>query len=237
MAGPVPYDQIGYWSEIKLNIIREYAGAYSRMMAAQRHPPLNHVYVDAFAGSGLHVSRTTGELVPGSPLNALEIEPPFREYHFIDLDSDKAESLGRLKGRRPEVFVYEGDCNTVLFESVFPRVRREQYRRGLFLIDPYRLHLDWEAIRTAGEMQTIDMFLNFSGRRCQPQRAVAGSGGGFRAGPRAHEPLLGRLLMVGCSVQQTVGDDWRGPVSEGASSQRPLGGGFSRSPENYRRFP
>lgn len=74
MTEPIAGDQIGYWSEVKLDIIREYAQAYSRILAAQ--PRLYHLYVDAFAGSGLHVSRTTGELVAGSPLNALEVEPP-----------------------------------------------------------------------------------------------------------------------------------------------------------------
>jgi glycosyltransferase involved in cell wall biosynthesis len=62
------FDTIGYWSEIKLEIIREYAQAYSQILT--RHP-LHHVYIDAFAGSGLHLSKTKGEFVKGSPLNAL----------------------------------------------------------------------------------------------------------------------------------------------------------------------
>ena len=42
------YDRIGYWSEVKLAIIREYAAAYSQILAAQ--PEIRrHVYIDAFA--------------------------------------------------------------------------------------------------------------------------------------------------------------------------------------------
>ncbi len=63
------YGEIGPWSEIKLDIIREYASAYSRILNAQGR--FEHLYIDAFAGSGVHVSRMTGNFVPGSPLNAL----------------------------------------------------------------------------------------------------------------------------------------------------------------------
>ena len=32
------YDEIGYWSEVKLDIIREYAAAYSRILSSQESP-------------------------------------------------------------------------------------------------------------------------------------------------------------------------------------------------------
>lgn len=156
-----PYDRIGYWSEIKLDIVRQYAAAYSRILSAQVHLGLTHVYIDAFAGAGVHISRTTGEYVPGSPLNALLIQPPFAEYHLIDLDSKKAQSLRDLVRGRPEVRVYEGDCNTILLDQVFPRVRFDRFRRALCLLDPYGLHLNWQVIQTAGQMRSIEIFLNF----------------------------------------------------------------------------
>jgi len=51
------FDEIGYWSELKLEIIKEYAGAYSTILSAQTKPRLYHVYVDAFAGAGIHISK------------------------------------------------------------------------------------------------------------------------------------------------------------------------------------
>lgn len=155
------FDFIGYWSEIKLDIIREYAGKYSTILAAQQHPPLYHIYIDAFAGSGVHLSKTTNEMVLGSPLNALSIEPPFREYHLIDLDGDKIDLLMKRIGSRPDVHSYTGDCNQILLTDVFPKVRYEDYRRGLCLLDPYGLHLNWEVIKKAGEMRSIEILLNF----------------------------------------------------------------------------
>lgn len=67
------FDSIGYWSEVKLDIVKEYAAAYSTILSARRRPSFHHVYIDAFAGPGLHLSKTSGEFVPGSPLNALAI--------------------------------------------------------------------------------------------------------------------------------------------------------------------
>ncbi len=55
----VRFDQIGYWSELKLEIVEKYARAYSRILNAQ--PGLRHVYVDAFAGPGIHMSRARSE--------------------------------------------------------------------------------------------------------------------------------------------------------------------------------
>lgn len=155
------FDEIGYWSEVKLDIIREYAAAYSRILSAQRAPQLYHMYIDAFAGAGTHISRTTGEFVLGSPLNALSVEPPFREYHLIDLAQDKVEHLSRTIGDQENVYVYEGDCNPILLGQIFPKVQFENYRRGLCLLDPYGLHLEWNVTKTAGQMKTIDLFLNF----------------------------------------------------------------------------
>jgi three-Cys-motif partner protein len=154
------FDEIGYWSEIKLDIVREYATAYSVVMAGQE-VIRKHLYIDAFAGAGVHVSKQTGEFVAGSPLNALHVRPPFSEYHFIDLDGDKAGYLRQLVGGDPRVSVYNEDCNDVLLKEVFPRARWRDYHRALCLLDPYALNLDWEVVQAAGQMKSVEVFLNF----------------------------------------------------------------------------
>lgn len=155
------FDTINYWSEVKLDIVRDYAQAYSTILSSQKEPSLYHIYIDAFAGAGVNISKTTGEFVPGSPLNALLVKPSFREYHFIDLDSAKTNSLRQLTTERPDVSVYEGDCNMLLLQEVFPRAEYKSYRRALCLLDPYGLHLNWEVILTAGRMKSVEIFLNF----------------------------------------------------------------------------
>ena len=154
------YDEIGYWSEVKLDIVRKYASAYSTIMSAQTSIR-KHIYIDAFAGAGKHVSRRTGEFVPGSPLNALEVAPPFREIHLIDLHGGKVAELQRHVGSRQDVFIYEGDANKVLLDTVFPRCRYEDFNRALCLLDPYALNVDWNVLQTAGQMGSVEIFYNF----------------------------------------------------------------------------
>lgn len=158
MSDGSSFDEIGYWSEIKLDIIKEYAHAYSTILTRKS---LSHAYIDAFSGHGLAFSRTTQTFVPGSPLNALDIEPPFRAFYFIDLDQDKAARLRECVRDRRDVHVFEGDCNAILPEEVFPHVRYKDYWRALCLLDPYGLHLDWDVICQAGQMRSIEVFLNF----------------------------------------------------------------------------
>lgn len=160
MAGP-RIDEIGPWSEVKLDILRRYAVEYSKILSNQKNPTFFHVYIDAFAGAGFHLSETTGEMVLGSPLNALKVRPPFREYHLIDLDGDRIGGLSRIIGQRRDVFLHEGNCNEVLLREVFPRVRHEDFRRGLCLLDPYGLTLDWKVMQQAGDMRSLDIFINF----------------------------------------------------------------------------
>src|ERR1700736_2082004 len=102
------FDEIGYWSEVKLAIIKEYAHAYSTIMAAPERGKLRnrHIYIDGFAGAGVHLSKMTHDFVPGSPLNALLVQPPFNEYHLIDINKGKAGHLRDLTKDRKEVHVY-----------------------------------------------------------------------------------------------------------------------------------
>lgn len=154
------FDEIGPWSEVKLDIIREYASAYSVILAKPGY--FHHVYIDAFAGLGYHKSKTTQEFVNGSPRIAVEIDPPFKEYFFVDINRLKISSLEELKKSRPgTVHVEEGDCNELLVRDILPKVKKDKYWRALCLLDPYGLHLDWSVIELAGKLQTVEIFLNF----------------------------------------------------------------------------
>ena len=56
MSGaPIKFDEIGYWSELKLNILQEYGSAYTKAFANQKG--LKKFYVDAFCGAGAHISK------------------------------------------------------------------------------------------------------------------------------------------------------------------------------------
>ena len=89
------------------------------------------------------------------------IKPEFKDYYLVDLDGDKINHLRKVIGNRENVQIFQGDCNEILLTQIFPNVRYEKFRRGLCLLDPYGLHLNWNVIETAGKMGTIDLFLNF----------------------------------------------------------------------------
>jgi three-Cys-motif partner protein len=177
------YGEIGIWSEVKLDIIKEYAAAYTRIMRAQqrdRIPSLHWIYVDAYAGPGYHLSKTSGELIAGSPLVALNTSPPFDEYHFIDADSARADHLRDLVRNRSDVSVYSDDCNKVLIEKVFPRADYKKYQRALCLLDPYNIDLKWEVIEAAGKSRSIEIFVNLmimdinrNAMRRDPEKSIA----------------------------------------------------------------
>ena len=155
------FDEIGYWSEIKLDIVKEYAQAYSTIISARQNPSFYHLYIDAFAGAGVHFSKTKGEYVPGSPINALNVNPQFKEYHLIDLDGKKISFLKEATSDYENVKIYNGDCNEILLKEIFPYCKYQNYKRALCLLDPYGLHLNWNVIFEAGKMESIEIFLNF----------------------------------------------------------------------------
>jgi len=93
-------------------------------------------------------------------VNALNVVPPFREYHFIDLDPARAKNLRTYAHDRSDVHVHEADCNEVLLK-LLRRARHEDYRRALCLLDPYNIDIAWDVVAAAGRMKSVEIFLNF----------------------------------------------------------------------------
>ncbi|MGE0737090.1 MAG: three-Cys-motif partner protein TcmP [Alphaproteobacteria bacterium] len=153
------FDEIGYWSEIKHTIIKRYAAEYCRILRNDNRFKIS--YIDAFSGAGIHFSKESETLVPGSPLNALSINPPFHEFHFIDLNSEKLDFLRAQIPERSDVKLYNGDANEVLASQVLPQIKWNQYQRALCVLDPYGLQLDWRIIEMAGKSRSVEIFLNF----------------------------------------------------------------------------
>jgi three-Cys-motif partner protein len=158
-APPFKFDEIGYWSEVKLEIVEKYGAAYTN--AFRSTPNLKKYYVDAFSGAGVHVSKRTGQPIEGSPARALKVVPPFHRFYFIDMDADKIAHLQRLCAGRTDVHIHTGDANRYLTKELLATIQFRNFNRALCLLDPYGLHLDWEVLAQAGQSQAVDMFLNF----------------------------------------------------------------------------
>lgn len=160
MSPKLKYDEIGYWSEVKLAILEEYAKPFNQILLSQT-PQLHPIYIDGFAGAGHHTAKGSGRVIEGSPARALSVEPPFDFLHFVDIDGARVAELKRISAGRPNVSVYHGDCNEVLANEVFPKIRYADYQRALCILDPYGLHLNWETIKIAGKSNVMEVFLNF----------------------------------------------------------------------------
>lgn len=157
-ATSLKFDEIGYWSELKLAIVAEYGERYT---TAFKSSSLKKYYIDGFCGAGIHVSKETGATVEGSPSRALKVDPPFDGFYFIDLEKAKTSYLRDLCTDRSDVQIHTGDANEYLIKEVLPKIQFRNYTRALCLLDPYGLDLDWDVMCQAGQSRAIDMFLNF----------------------------------------------------------------------------
>jgi three-Cys-motif partner protein len=158
MSAELKIDEIGYWSEVKLAILDEYAKPYNQILHKKK---MKTVYIDGFAGAGHHRAKGSGRLIEGSPRRALNVQPPFDSFHFVDIDIARVRALERLAAGKANVKVHHGDCNQILLGEIFPKIKFSNYERALCILDPYGLHLDWQVIKSAGDSEVIEIFLNF----------------------------------------------------------------------------
>jgi three-Cys-motif partner protein len=158
-TAPFKFDEIGYWSELKLEIVEKYGSAYTKAFANQKG--LKKYYIDAFSGAGVNVLKRTRGQVEGSPARALKVSPPFDHFYFIDMDANKTKHLAALCAGRTDVDIHTGDSTPYLTQQLLPNIQYEKFNRALCLLDPYGLHLDWHVMLQAGQSRAVDMFLNF----------------------------------------------------------------------------
>ena len=158
-ASTLEFDEIGHWSELKLDIVGKYGAAYTN--ALRNAANLKKFYIDGYCGAGVHVSKRTRTQVEGSPARALNVSPPFDGFYFIDMDAGRTAHLQSICKGRNDVIILTGDANVKLTTEVLPKIHFSKFNRALCLLDPYGLHLDWEVMLQAGQSQAIDMFLNF----------------------------------------------------------------------------
>jgi len=177
----MPVDEFGGdWTAEKLERVRKYLAAYTVIFARNpRAQKLISMYVDAFAGTGyrtkpprLDAQTTLFEelaepeaeaFLKGSARIALEVEPPFKQYLFIEQDAAHAQELERLKQqfaeRSARVEIVREDANTYL-KSWCKRTNWWTCRAVMFL-DPYGMQVDWSLIEAIAKTQAVDLWILF----------------------------------------------------------------------------
>jgi three-Cys-motif partner protein len=118
----------GDWTEEKLNRVRKYLVAYATIM---RKYNFRYAYIDAFAGTGYRelkededsstlmlpelVEQESKKFFDGSARIALQTEPRFTKYIFIEKDESKIAQLNKLKAEftnlANDITIIQSDAN------------------------------------------------------------------------------------------------------------------------------
>lgn len=166
----------GAWTQQKLEALGKYLRAYTRIFKKNpRARFFNITYVDAFAGTGRLRGRELGPLAKyfpgwaesaeeyrkGSVPRALEIEPPFDKYIFIEKDSEKCEELKTLAARFPSksIKIINEDANSALLKwcKQFDR----NHERAVVFLDPFGASVEWNVIAALGRTRAVDLWILF----------------------------------------------------------------------------
>jgi three-Cys-motif partner protein len=169
----------GDWTNDKLERVRKYLQAYTTIFNANpRAQKLHTIYVDAFAGTGYRISKSDHAeevsfleeveedkqaFLKGSARIALEVEPSFKEYIFIERDPDYVPELTRLRAefapKRGKITVISQDANTYLLDWI--EVTNWRSSRAVVFLDPYGMEVEWPVIRALGDTQAVDLWILF----------------------------------------------------------------------------
>jgi three-Cys-motif partner protein len=167
---PPRQDEIGPWSEDKLTLLGKYLQAYSYIMNRQNQKGniTKYHYVDAFAGAVYAKAKKASDdeetrYIEGSPLRALQTNPPFDVYWFLDLSAGRSKKLAELKASFADrdIRVHRGNCNTILQREVAREITRSSRQRAVVFLDPYGLQVEWNTLKALADARTFDVFVNF----------------------------------------------------------------------------
>ncbi len=163
----------GAWSGRKLEALRRYLNAYT---TALKNTPFKLAYIDAFAGAGAlpndandddwfdeEFQKEDESYRHGSPLIALENDPPFDSFIFIERDPASIKSLqeqieSRWGHDAKNVSYLQGDANEHLQELAG---KRWKLHRAVAFLDPFALQVSWTTLEKIAQTQAIDMWLLF----------------------------------------------------------------------------
>lgn len=166
----------GAWTQRKLEALGKYLRAYTTIF--KRNPRARYFttsYVDAFAGTG---SLSVPEVEPlfeyfqdlaegveeyrkGSARRALEVDPPFDRYVFIEKDAGKCKELRALADEFPDkkVKIVNADSNGALLKWCKELdIERE---RAVVFLDPFGASVEWPTISALGQTRAVDLWVLF----------------------------------------------------------------------------
>ncbi|MGF1595230.1 MAG: three-Cys-motif partner protein TcmP [Kiloniellaceae bacterium] len=154
----------------KLDVIGAYLEIYQKALSGKFEET---IYVDAFAGSGevpigqinsglLADDDEARNVLVGSAVRAVEVDPPFSRYIFIDKQERCIEALRqRLQGNKnyDRIEFYPGDANELV--QVFCKRGEWKSRRGVVLLDPFGSQVAWATVEAIAATRALDLWYLF----------------------------------------------------------------------------
>jgi three-Cys-motif partner protein len=124
----------------------------------------DYYYIDAFSGSVRPRAKDEERYINGSPIRALQTEPKFDGYWFVDVNPQRVERVEKLREDFPNQIIqtYQGNCNDILCNEIIPKIPYSSKKRAFVFLDPYGLQVDWKTVRELADTKTCDIFVNFS---------------------------------------------------------------------------
>ncbi len=168
----------GEWTKEKLLRLQKYLKAYTTLFNGnEKARKLHFMYVDAFAGTGSfqkpqsHVIGQADifsddvpeveEFLKGSARIALEIDPPFREYIFVERNPEYAQQLQQLKNEfaSRKIKIINEDANSYLLQ--WCQSTNWKKARAVVFLDPYGMEVEWEVIEALARTKAVDLWYLF----------------------------------------------------------------------------
>lgn len=166
----------GAWTQQKLAVLTKYLQAYTKIF--ERNPRAQFystTYVDAFAGTGVirrpglgefarlfpSVVEAEQEFRKGSARRALELNPAFDRYVFIERNMTKCKELKALAADFPEkgVKIINDDANRALLEWCDKLDSKKE--RAVVFLDPFGASVEWRVIAALGRIHAVDLWILF----------------------------------------------------------------------------
>jgi three-Cys-motif partner protein len=166
----------GNWTEDKLIRVKKYLSAYTKIMSKYS---FKFAFIDAFAGTGYRELENSGEeesfLYPalidediekyadGSARIALQVEPEFSKYIFIEKARSRFEKLKKLKidfqSKEDKIDLINEDANSYI--TTLCLKRNWINHRAVMFLDPFGMQVRWETIKAIAGTKAIDLWYLF----------------------------------------------------------------------------
>ncbi len=135
-------------------------------------------YIDAFAGTGYVTSKQeenlqglllpelaeqeTQRFIDGSARIALQVQPRFTKYIFVEQSQAKYRKLQKLKEEFPllaeDIIIERADANNYIKQLC---ERDWAGNRAVMFLDPFGMQVRWETLVAIAETKAIDLWLLF----------------------------------------------------------------------------